>query len=63
MLSKDVVLAVLYNKGNKFLKNCSKIFPNLHSEGEIVKKITIPQKIPTVLLSSHETPPFHILIY
>ena len=31
-----------------FLKNCLKIFPNLHSEGLIVQKLLYPKKIPTV---------------
>ena len=35
-------------KGNKVLKNCLNFFPNLHSEGVIVKKLLCPKKIPTV---------------
>ena len=33
----------LNNKGNKFLKNCLNFFPNLHSEGVIVKKLLCPK--------------------
>ena len=53
---------ILGGKGNKFLKNCLKNFPKLHSEGVIVQKLLCPKKI-QLLLSSHETPPLHILIY
>ena len=38
----------LHSKGNKFFKKCSNFFPNLHSEGVIVKKLLCPKKIPTV---------------
>ena len=59
---KSVNSAALHIKGNKFKKKHLKIFPNHNSEGVIVKKLLCPQKNPTAFLSSHETPPLHILI-
>ena len=58
-----VISRTLINKGNKFLKKSLNFFPNLHSEGVIVKKLLCPKKFKLFLLSSHETPPLHILIY